>query len=236
MKKEKVTFEQLAAGSLLKFGKLESADMALLIKEISKYAEIERSDDSLDKYFVMGDGSVLLNEKYVHKFYYSNMYDSLIEKVQGSIVEKYFSTLNITEFVLKKIKMIGLGFVVKDGLRDVFSKRQIDAMDELYKRGFIEDYMQEDDVYGDYEAIRVTQKGKVALFIADNRKEVRAFLTVLRNSGYSDKFLSEFLLAQDLNLPCKEILSIDNFTLFCDINGSEIDNKGISRRREYNKK
>ena len=71
MKKEKITFDQLAAGALLKFGKLESTDMSLLIKEISKFADVELPEDiNFEKYILMSDGSILLNEKYVYNFFH----------------------------------------------------------------------------------------------------------------------------------------------------------------------
>lgn len=233
MEKRRVTFEQIAAGALLKFGKLESSDITLISKELSKYAVIDFDDDSTDKYFVMNDGSILLNEKFVHNFY-GKMYDSLIELVQGSIVEKYFSNLNMSEYVLKKIKLIGLGFVLPEGLKDIFSKRQIEVIEELYNREFIENYMHEDLIYGDYEAIRVTKKGEVALFYAKNRKKINIFLSVLREVGYDDKFISHYLLNQDLSLSCDDILSIDRFTLYCEkcnIDKSNVDGKTMIRKK-----
>ena len=224
IKKEKVTFEQIMAGALLKFGKLESSDITLIIKELSKYAIIDLNAESTDKYFVMGDGSILLNLKYVYCFY-ENMYGSLIEMVNGSIVEKYFTSLNISEFVLKKIKMLGLGLVLSDSFKDTFCKKQIEVIDELYNREFIENYMHEDSIYGDYEAVRVTKKGELALFYARNYKNINIFLNVLREVGYDDSFINEYLLSQNLNLPCEEILSIDNFTLYCENKVNIKDNK-----------
>ena len=222
MNKRKVSFEQIAAGALLKFGKLESADITLICKELSRYVQIDLNDESTDKYFIMNDGSILLNLKYVYKFY-GKMYDSLIELVEGSVVEKYFTNLNISEFVLKKIKMLGLGLVLPDSLKDTFSKRQIEDIEELYNRGFIEYYMHEDLTYGDYEAIRVTKRGDIALFYAKNKKNINTFIKILREVGYEDEFINRYLLSQDLNLSCDEILSVDNFTLFCEkyVNGFE---------------
>lgn len=227
IKKEKVTFEQIAAGAILKFGKLESSDVTLIIKELSKYAIIDLDDESTDKYFIMGDGNILLNLKYAYKFY-GKMYDSLIELVEGSIVEKYFAKLNISEFVLKKIKMLGLGLVLPDSFKDIFSKRQIEVIGELYNRGFIENYMHEDLTYGDYEAVKITKRGELALFYAKNRKSINIFLKVLRDVGYDDKFIAEYLLSQNLNLPCEEILSIDKFTLYCE-NNIKLDNNNSSK-------
>lgn len=230
IKKEKVSFEQIAAGAILKFGKLESGDITLLVREISKFADVDLNDESTDKYFIMGDGSILLNLKYAYKFY-GEMYDSLIELVDGSIVEKYFSKLNMSEFVLKKIKMLGLGLVLPDSFKDIFSKRQIEVIDDLYNRGFIENYMHEDSKYGNYEAVKVTKKGELALFYTRNRKSINTFLNVLREVGYNDKFLSDYLLSQNLNLPCGEVLSIDKFTLYCE-NRMKSNNNKIKVKRK----
>lgn len=214
MKKERITFEQVAAGAILKFGKLESADMTLLMKEISKIALIDYSEDAdLDKYFVMGDGSILLNEKYVHSFY-RNSNDSFKSMLGNGVVAEYFRNLNILEFVLRKIKLIGLGFVVKDEIDKIFSKKQIAVMNELYKREFIEDYKHNDDIYGEYDAVRVTQKGKVSLFLVDYRDEVKEFLSLVRSVGYSEAFIRDFMMKQDYDGDLSEILTLDNFEVY----------------------
>ena len=134
-------------------------------------------------------------------------------------------------FVLKKIKMLGLGLVLPDSFKDIFSKRQIEVIDDLYNRGFIENYMHEDSKYGDYEAVRVTKRGELALFYARNRKSINAFLKVLREVGYDDKFITEYLLSQNLNLSCEDILSIDKFTLYCE-KMIRLDNNNIKVRRK----
>lgn len=212
MDKEKIKFEQIAAGALLKFGKLESADISLIMDELKDLIEVEvDEEDNLSKYMIMSDGGILLNERFVHMFY-ENMYGTLIKMVDGTVVEDYFTNLDISRFVLKKIKMIGLGFVVKDGLRDIFSKKQIDAMVELYEMGLIEDYVQEDSVYGDYEAIRVTQKGNVELFYGEYREQVKSFCGTLKILGYDKDIINTYLLSQNFeNTSCDEILSLSSF-------------------------
>jgi len=213
MKKEKITFDQLAAGSLLKFGKLESTDMSLLIKEISKFADVELPEDiNFEKYILMSDGSILLNEKYVYNFYSNGMYCNLMNMVQDTAVEEYFSNLNVSDFVLRKINMVGLGLVIKDGLRDIFSKRQIEELDGLYEKNYIENYMQKDVIYGDYEAIKVTQEGKLKLFYIEHSKKMEDFLNLLRDAGIADEIIEEYFLGQDFDsMSCDEILAIDNF-------------------------
>ena len=62
-------------------------------------------------------------------------------------------------------------------------------------------------------------------FYARNYKSINIFLNVLREVGYEDNFINEYLLSQNLNLPCEEILSIDNFTLYCEKKVNIKDNK-----------
>lgn len=215
MRKEKISFEQLTAGALLKFGKVDSVDMTLLMGGIhNTYELINDEYDYINDYFILVNGNVVLNEKYVRRFYqYTN--SEILEKMQGNVLKKYMDNLNISEFTLRKIKLLGLGCVVKDALEETFSEIQMGTIVELYEKGFIEDYIQEDARYGDYEAVRITQEGKLHLFKIDNKMVIDDFLNTIRCNGYNDDRFDEFLLEQDLDLNCYKILTSKNYSEFC---------------------
>ena len=66
MKKELVTFDQLTAGALLKFRRLDSIDMTLLMGELNdKYELVHDKCDIGNNYYLLCDGNILLNEDYI---------------------------------------------------------------------------------------------------------------------------------------------------------------------------
>lgn len=150
--KEIVTFNQLATGALLKFGRIDSTDMTLLMNDINKVVDLVHNEkDYMNNYFILVDGSILFNDSYMSQFYQIKE-TSILDEMQGSCVKEYMSNLNILEFVLRKIRVLGLGNVVADSMEETFSDVQMKAVNELYQKGFIENYLHENIIYGNYEA------------------------------------------------------------------------------------
>lgn len=212
MTKEKIKFDQLAVLSFLKFTKLDGVDMTILKKGMSEIVDVEISDDN-DNYFLMPDGTIILEPSYIDTFY-KNVDSELFESVLGSKTYKYLDNINMLEFILRKIKLLGLGCVVKDELSDNFSSIQIRFLNLLYKEKYIMNYTHKDDTYGDYQAIKLTKRGELYLFLIDNKEEITQFSELLRNNGYNEILIEAFLITQDLELPAKDILTLDNFINF----------------------
>ena len=212
MKKELITFEELAVLSFLKFAKLDEIDMTLLIKSISSIADIEIKDDS-SEYFITKDGNVILEKSYIEKFN-KNVDIELFENISGYAVQKYIGNINMREFVLRKIKLLGPGCVVKDDISNSFSIVQIRAINKLYQEKYIMDYWHKDDIYGDYEAIKLTKRGELELFLIDNQQEVSTFAKLLSHNGYNSLLIEPFLITQDLGKKSVEVLTLDNFIEF----------------------
>lgn len=235
MKKVRVMFNQLIAGALLKFGKLDSVDITLLMQGISSIAEVVNNDsERINEYFVMGNGSVILNDCYINKIY-KKLNNTFLERMQGDFVKRYMDNLDIEEFVLRKIKLLNNGCVPKDDLIHTFSISQINTMVSLYEKGYIIDYWQEECIYDDYQAIELTKRGEVYLFLRDNKKKIDQFARLLRDNGYDEVLIQAFLITQDLERRPIDILTIDNFIAFCNefdrcpyVSG---DRKGCSRVR-----
>lgn len=214
MKKELITFDQLTAGALLKFGRLDSVDMTLLIGDLgSKYEIIHDKCDIGYSYFLLCNGNILLNEECLMR-YWGSVDNKILEKIQGNVVKEYMDNLDVFMFTLRKIRLFGLGVVVKEAFFDSFCEEQLKCIEGLHEKDFIEDYIQEDARYGDYEAVRITQEGKIKLFSIDNKRVIEHFLDVVRYNGYDGRLFNEFLLNQDLDRNCYEILTLNNYKEF----------------------
>lgn len=228
--KKKVTLEQLMAGALLKFGKIDSVDMVLLMGGIFNTCELV---DDKSNYFTLVNGTVVLNEDYVNKFYQVDN-DILLEKLQGSIIKEYMDSLDVLEFVLRKIKLYGNGGINLDNIKNIFSEKQLDIIDELYEKGYIINYFYEESIYDDYMSVKFTKKAEVYLFMKDNNNIINEFINYLKKSGYNYLLLEDFLISQDLDINIKNILTVENFLLFCstyDRDGYYVQRENYSRAR-----
>ena len=170
MKKEKITFDELALISFIKFAKLDGNDMTLLMDEISEITDVILEEDS-DYYFVTVDGVIVLSEKYIKKMY-QNVDSELFERVQLTSAYKRVNAIDMKSFVLKKIKLLGEDCVVKDDISNIFSFSQLCSINELYQDGYIIDYWKKEAIYDDYQAIKLTKRGESYLFLAENKKEI----------------------------------------------------------------
>lgn len=213
MKKVRITFEQLALLSFLKFTKLDGLDMTLLMDKISDIVEVEL-DDVTDDYYIMSDGTIMLSDNYVKKVY-NNVDMDLYESIQLTGVYRRLNNIDILEFVLRKIKLFGEGCVLKEEIANNFSEVQINAINKLYHQGYILDYWEEDAIYDDYQAIKLTKRGELYLFLIDNREEINNFISLLIGNGYDESLLHAFLITQDLTREISEFLNLDNFLNFC---------------------
>lgn len=214
MTKKKITFDQLTVLSFLKFTKIDGIDMTLLKKGMSDIIDVEISYET-DNYFIMSDGTIILDPKYIDKFY-KNLDSELFESILGSAAYKYLENINMLEFVLRKIKLLGIGCVPSDTLSDNFSPIQVRFMDLLYKEKYIMEYLHKDPLYENYQAIKLTKRGELYLFMIDYKKEIDNFSELLRINGYNEILIKAFLIAQDLEDNVKNILTLENFINFCD--------------------
>lgn len=220
MKKEKITFNQLTAGALLKFGKLDSIDMTLLMGGIFNFAELIQNEyDYMNNYFMVVNGNILLNEDYVRK-YYQTVNTELLEKMQGSLVKEYMDNLEMREFVLRKIKLLGDSCIISfNDVNKNFSIPQMKTMNWLYQERCIMNCHKNVMSCEEY-TIKLTKRGELYLYLIDNKKEVEEFIKVLKEYGYSDLLLDAFLISQDLRSNSKNILTLDTFLQFCTQNNS----------------
>lgn len=213
MKREKITFEQLALLSFIKFAVLDGVDMTVLMNMIKNNSEVQ-FDDSSNDYYIMNDGMIMLQNSFVEKFK-KNIDRELYESLETTKALKSLDNINVLEFVLRKIKLIGLGNLVFDEVSENFSFIQKRAINRLYHDGMIMDYVHKDKIYNDYQAIKLTKRGELYLFLIDNKKLIDNFREELKEIGYNGDLLEAYLITVDLSEEVSKILTLEGFVSFC---------------------
>lgn len=230
----KVMFDRLVAGTILKFGKVDSADITLIVKDIDSVFEVDIDKEDISKYFVMRNGNILLNEDYVN-YIYKNINNFLLEKMSVNMIARYFDNLDIENFVLRKINLLGLGYIPKDDLIHNFSVIQLHALKNLYEKGYVLDYLHKDLIYGDYCAVKISKIGIIKLFVDDNYMMVNRFYKTLIDLKIDVSMLDNYLMSVNLNVDIMDILDTDNYLDFCENYDKKIDEcknieNGFSRK------
>lgn len=203
MKKAIVTYNQLAAGALLKFGKLDSVDMSVLIEQISKDVEFVNNDSN--NYFVIRNNNVELDSKYFEGVP-QEIIGGFLMRIQGDLVKQYFNNFEVMELVLRKIKLLNN----KRCIVDNFGASQLRALYWLYHercicgKGIEKDFTME-----------LTKRGELYLFLIDNRKYVEQFLELLKANELSDLLFDAYLMSCDLNSNVEDIFRLDRYMEFC---------------------
>ena len=223
MKKEKISFDEIALLTFLKFGRLDGIDITILKNMVSDRFEVV-IDDATDNYFVMNDGTIILDSNYINKIC-NNINRGLIEKIRKMDVYKYLSDMDNSEFILRKIKLMGEGTVLESELDINFCVLQLKLIQHLYNDGYIMEYCHKDKIYGDYDAIKLTKKGDLYLYMRTNKKQIDKFSDLLMKLGCDESLIPSFLIAQDLDENIDEILTVNNFMNFCHEYGLNIFSK-----------
>ena len=206
----KIMFERILAGGILKFGKLDSADISLIVKDIDKVFEVDIDMEIMDKYVVTSNGDILLCDEYMNKMY-KNINCRGLEKLSVGMIDRYFNNMDVMNFVLRKVKFLGEGNVPRDDLIHNFSVIQLHELKNLYREGYVEDYVHEDCIYGDYHAVRVSKLGMVKLFINGNcYKYLNFYREILKKNG-DIEFICDYLMNFNLNEDINSILDVDKY-------------------------
>lgn len=214
MKKERVTVDELVLLSYLKFDKIDDVDVSVLKNMISDKFELV-IDDTDSNYFVMADGTILLEERYVNNIY-SELNSDKCKKIKEKEIYNFICNIDSLEFMLRKIKLMGEGAIVSDELSNNFSSLQVNYFCGLYKGGFIIDYCHQDMIYGDYTSVKLTKKGELYLYLIDNNERISFIIaTLLGDNCYNKSLIFSFLISKDLSQDIDEILLFDEFIQFC---------------------
>lgn len=231
----KVMLETIIAGGILKFGKVDSADISLIVKDIDRLFEVDIDRESMDKYVVISNGDILLSDKYMDEIY-GNINNRKLEELSVGMIERYFDSMDVRDFVLRKVKFLGDGNIPRDDLIHNFSVIQLCQLWNLYNEGYVEDYIHEDCIYGNYCAVRVSKLGLVKLYMDENRIEIDIFYkNILINDG-DVQFVQEYLMNMDLDEDIDSILDVARYLCFVEsLEVEELFNNMIGYCRKLTK-
>ena len=210
----KVSYENIVAGLLLKFGRVDKNDIDVVIEMLLDNGIIENcpSPYALD-YRGISSYIVQLGENYY-------IVDSLearkcLGAKQGEVFKEFIDTINIEEFVLRKINK--LNAIPEYAIASVFNEQHEKVIDKLREQFLVVDVWNDDVPYEDYLEIQLTNMGRARLFQYEYKEEVEEFKKLLTSSSYDVNLLEDFLRAQDFSLGVYEILNIDNFLQYCNM-------------------
>jgi hypothetical protein len=210
MEKVKVTFENLLAGLLVRFGKANVTDIKVL------------QDDLFDRYGVLMSPFALDYRgisNYIMKmgdnYYPLEGSDEILKDKQGEFMSAYLSNINLEDLVLLKINE--LGTVPEYQISNIFCDEQEMVMSKLVDDLKVVYVWNSDVPYDDYQEVQLTFLGNARVFELQNAKEVEEFRKLLSSEGYDIRLMSDFLRTQDFSKGVYEILNIDNFLLYCSI-------------------
>ena len=218
----KINLEELIAGAILKFRVLDSLDMTLLITKLAGIAEVNQEISELSKYIQYSDGYIHIktnlsldsNISLDENKYYS--LKQLLENKQKGFVKEYLDELNLTTFVLKKIKMLSI--VKKDDLSKLFNKVELSVIYQLIDLGYLIVSWNDEVPYEDYQEVLITKQGEIELFLEDNAQDVSKFISFLNEKGYDVSLIRDFLSTiPDLEQYCLNENSISHFEYFCSL-------------------
>ena len=209
MVKVKVSFENILASLILRFGKANVTDIKIIQDDLYNRYGVLMSPFALDyrgisnSIMKVGDNYYPLNEES----------KNTLEEKQGEFMKTYLESLSVEDFVLLKINE--LGTVSEYAMSSVFCDEQ-----EKYISKLVEDlkvvYVWNDDVpHDDYQEVQLTFLGKARVFELQYKEQIDEFRELLISSGYDESLIPDFLRAQDFDRDVYDILNLDNFLYYC---------------------
>ena len=211
-----VRFEQLVAGAILKFGKIDSVGITLLsgglllngvtledgpLVDLTNYIETKNGIISLKEGLDLDKtmcGGITLRKK--------------LENYAGSKIINYMTFLNIENFLMRKIKQYYCVPVTKKA--EYFSPTELSVLENLIAKGYVTKRWNDESIPDDFEEYVITKKGEVTLFKEDNANLLIEFIINLESECYDPSLIDEFLQAQNLSNKPQELLTLYNYEIF----------------------
>lgn len=218
MNREVIGLNQLIAGSLLIFDKVDNVDLNLLKYELKKVEDIHLEGGDLsdiEKFIDLENGVISLKEGLTLETYIGDSFTlgDKLTQIAGPIISDYCNDLDIEGFTLLKLSQYDN--VPTDDLKGRFNSNEIKTIEKLLDSYHLITSWRDDIIYDDYQIISFTFLGKQKLFIYENKSQVEKFKTVLKSMRYNEEIVDDFLKAQDLERTPDQILTLDNFINFC---------------------
>ena len=208
MEKVKVSFENILASLLVRFGKANVTDIKVIQDDLFNRFGVLMSPFALD---YKGISNYIM--KMGDNYYPLDGSKEILEEKQGNVMSNYLTNINIEDLVLLKINE--LGTVPEYQLANVFCDEQERAISKLVEDLKVIFVWNNDVPYDDYQEVQLTFLGKAKAFELQNCGEVEEFRQLLTREGYDVNLISDFLRTQDFTKGVYEILNIDNFLLYC---------------------
>jgi hypothetical protein len=208
MEKVKVSFENILASLLVRFGKANVTDIKVIQDDLFNKYGILMSPFALD-YRGISNHIMKVGDNY----YPLDGSKTVLEEKQGTVMSDYLSNINIEDLVLLKINE--LGSVSEYQIGTVFCDEQEKVISKLVDDLKIVYVWNSDVPYDDYQELQLTFLGNSRVFELQNSSEIEEFRQLLITEGYDASLIPEFLRRQDFSKGVYEILNIDNFLLYC---------------------
>lgn len=210
MEKLKVSFENILAGLILRFGKANVTDIKVVQDDLFNRFGILMSPFALD-YHGISNYIMKIGDNY-HSIGSEESKAGLAEK-QGEFMKSYLENINVEDLVLLKINELGTvpDYIIPTVFSDEQDRVLADLVDDLKVV-----YVWNNDVpYDDYQEVQLTFLGRARVFELQYKEQVDEFRELLRSSGYDVNLMPDFLRVQDFDRDVYDILNLDNFLLYC---------------------
>lgn len=208
MQKVKITFENMLAGLLLRFGKVNMTDLIVVQNDLFNRYGILMSPFAID-YRGISNHIMKVGDNY----YPLEGSKEVLEEKQGESMKIYLEGLNVEDLVLLKIDE--MDNVPEYQVANMFCEEQEKVISKLVDDLKVVYVWNNDVPYDDYQELQLTFLGRARVFEIQNSSEVEEFRQLLTSEGYDASLIPEFLRRQDFTKGVYEILNIDNFLLYC---------------------
>lgn len=210
MEKVKVSFENILAGLIVRFGKANVTDIKVVQDDLFNRYGVTMSPFALD-YHGISNSIMKVGDNY-YPLGTEEAKAALTEK-QGEFMKSYLENINVDDLVLLKINE--LGAVPDYKIASIFCDEQDRAISNL-----VDDlkavYVWNSDVpHDDYQEVQLTFLGRARVFELQYKEQLDEFRELLRTEGYDVNLIPDFLRVQDFDRDVYDILNLDNFLYFC---------------------
>ena len=208
MEKVKVSFENILASLLVRFGKANVTDIKVIQDDLFNRFGVLISPFALD-YKGISNHIMKMGDNY----YPLEGSKEVLEEKQGDFMSTYLANINVEDLVLLKINE--MGNVPEYYIATAFSDEQEQVISKLVDDLKIVYVWNSDVPHDDYQELQLTFLGNARVFELQNKDEVEEFKQLLASEGYDINLIPDFLRTQDFTKGVYEILNIDNFLLYC---------------------
>lgn len=214
--KKDARFEQLIAGAIVKFERIDPVGLTLLSGGLGVNG-ITLSDGpivDINRYIDIQDGTVSLKEGLTLDSPIGSCFTvrDKLDNYQGNKIRNYLNSLNVKNFIMRKIKEYPSIPVEKK--EEYFSQVELSILDELLASGYVTTVWNDEYIPEDFQEYQLTKRAEVELFKEDNADLIADFIIALESVCYDPSLLDDFLMAQNLHDKPQELLTLYNFEIF----------------------